>query len=611
MGLTSLPAQLAGILIGGIVLAYWFGYGAARWLLPRELAPYQWLLMPAVGLTLFSLVAPPLALLGVNSATLLWILLPLASVVNASAWWRAPRVRDPIAQREMVAPLIIAGGAFLFAVLPLFAYGYLTVLGYNMDGTVYVAQAEFAKQVGLSSQQLRSIPSPFAVPAAEVIEAGVGVGASLWLSLYSQLWQRDAFYLFAPVLALWHASSFLGVFVLYRRMFRLHFWTAILALAALALNGTRLLIPLDNFAPHTFGLVLLPLEWMATQLYFETRTRRAFLLAASSFGAQVICYPQATPFYLLPFALEIALSLRGANTLRHIESGARVGVLAALLCPVAVWMLYENSVPEVGMVAQAIGGTLQTFLSPAEGLGFNALRVLEHPELVAWDTHVRAVWDVLAWGGVLIASALGGVGLYVSFKTERALLAASGVTLLALTGWMVFAQKYPYGFFKVLATSLFVFVALIAFGAQVWIESWRASARGKRWLVVPTLMIVFLFLLLGVSMFWFQNTFAQRAPVVTRKLIQLSNSQNILAPNASIYLALTRRPNPRLYWAAYFLRAHPLFGDGRVAYSEIHNATKGGIYDYALLTRNENPADNDLPDEPVWEDRWTVLYARR
>src|SRR5581483_9300965 len=108
LGLTSLPAQLARILVVGLVVAYWFGYGATRWLIPRDWLPYRWLLMPAVGLTLFAVIAQPLALLGVNSSTLIWILFPFVFLVNVLAFWRAPRIEAKPPRREQIAPLLCA-----------------------------------------------------------------------------------------------------------------------------------------------------------------------------------------------------------------------------------------------------------------------------------------------------------------------------------------------------------------------------------------------------------------------------------------------------------------------------------------------------------------------
>ena len=90
----------------------------------------------------------------------------------------------------------------------------------------------------------------------------------------------------------------------------------------------------------------------------------------------------------------------------------------------------------------------------------------------------------------------------------------------------------------------------------------------------PVAVVILLFLLEGVSMLGFEKGLAERPPVVTRKLIQLANS-DVIPPNASVYLSLTDTPNPRMYWAAYFLRQHPLFGTGLVAYSAIQNAQDG------------------------------------
>lgn len=213
--LTSLPAQLFTILLVGIGVAYWFGYGASRWLLPRELAPYRWLLMPAVGMTLFAVVAQPLARIGLNTVQLIWILFSLAFAANAAALWRAPHVENR-ARREIFLPLAVAVGALMLGTLPLFAYGYLTVIGYNVDGSTYVAQAEIAKQYGLALEQIDGLPLLYAQSVAHIIRVGVGAVAPLWISLVSQLLGRDSFYAYAPLSALGFASGFLSTFVLYR-----------------------------------------------------------------------------------------------------------------------------------------------------------------------------------------------------------------------------------------------------------------------------------------------------------------------------------------------------------------------------------------------------------
>jgi hypothetical protein len=338
-------------------------------------------------------------------------------------------------------------------------------------------------------------------------------------------------------------------------------------------------------------------------------------------AGQILVYPEATPFYVLPVALFIGL--RAIQAFRHeprrtqevldwVKRWVFVLLLSALISPTAIWTLWVSFVPQVGTVALAIGGTLDTWLSFPQVFGVNALRVLEHPWLEPWDTGIREGWDVVAWGVVVGLALLLSYGLVRSLKTGRDFLAASGIALLVLTAWMLLVQNYPYGFFKTVATSLAVFIALVAFGAEALWGRIDTMPLGRR-RIVATMAIVLaglVFVLQGLAMFWFQNTLAQRAPAVTRRLIQLSNS-DIVAPNAPIYLSLGRRSNPRMYWAAYLLREHPMIGNGMVGYSEIHNAEEGVVYEYALLNREENPVEFDYTaDDAVWDDRWTILYRK-
>lgn len=623
--LTSLPAQLVIILTLGIVTASWLGFGVSALLLPRELLPYRWLLMPVVGMMGFALIAQPLALAGVNSAGVIWILFALSLALNGLAIWRG-RLQSrqqvtnstipewaKISRLEILVPLLIAAGAIVLGLLPLFGYGYITVTGYNMDASSYVAQAEFAKQFGLNTALVSTIPSIYAQTVVYVIQTGTGSIGPLWVSVLSQLWGRDSFYAYTPLLVLAYGFSFLSVFVLYRIVFQLKFWTGVLALGALELNGIYLLIPLDNFAPHTFALAVVPFELTIAYLYLTTRTRRALLLAVLALDAQLLSYPESTPFFLFPILVALAwqLVVVRKQIWREVVGLAQIGGLSVVLAPTAYWTLYESVRHQSGTVALAIGGTIVTFISPAEGLGLNALRVTEFDGLVQWDAAVRNGWNVAAWLGVGSVLLLMVVGLISSLKRQGGWLAACGIVYGALLAWMFFVQKYPYGFFKTFATSVFVLAALMALGTQTWRDALRGSAVGKRFVFAPAAILIFLFLLLGASMAWVQAALAERAPVVTRKLLQLSNS-DLIPPNASIYLSLTKRSNPRMYWAAYLLRDHPLYGNGLVAYSSLTNAQEGVVYDFALLKREENPVEFDYaPDSNVWEDRWTILYQKK
>lgn len=613
LSLTSLPAQLVTILVLGTGTAYWLGYGVSRMLLPGELLPYRWLLMPVVGLCFFAPVAQPLAWLGVNTSRLILILFLLSLVANLVARWRAPRATVQIPRREIYTPALVAIGAIALGLLPLFAYGYITVTGYNVDGSSYVAQAEFAKQFGLDTTRLASIPSIYAETVVYVIETGTGSIGPLWVSVVSELWGRDSLYAYTPLLVLAYGTSFLSVFVLYRIVFQLKFWVALVALVALSFNSVYLLIPLDNFAPHTFALALLPFELTTVYLYLTTRSWRALVVAALALDAQLLTYPEILPFYLAPVLLALGLKVAFAreNIRREVVGLVYIGGLSVLLAPTAYWTLYAGLLHQAGTVTRAVGGTIETFISLGEGLGVDALRVVQLDTPVLWEGGVRAGWDTAAPVAVGILLVLMAVGLVASVKRKVWWLAACGLVYCALLAGMFFVQNYPYGFFKTFATGMFVFVAWMALGGQAWWEAMKGSEMGRRFLFAPIAVLLLLLTLLGTSMAWFETALAVRSPPVTRKLLQLSNS-NLIPTNASIYLSLTNNSNPRLYWAAYLLRHHPLFGNGTVAYSKLENAREGVVYDFALLKGDENPVEFDYaPDAKVWEDRWTALYQRR
>ena len=154
------------VVIAGLGLLVYLGAGIASWL-PTELSRYRLLAAPWVGYSLLVIITQfltnlPTALTSLQSV---YVALALATIVNAYALWRwivqgRAGVWQPRAPRSEAAWVwAIALVVVVLCVLPLWSYGYTTIIGENWDAEIYMGLGEYLKaysQVGLT----HALPNP-------------------------------------------------------------------------------------------------------------------------------------------------------------------------------------------------------------------------------------------------------------------------------------------------------------------------------------------------------------------------------------------------------------------------------------------------------------------
>jgi len=96
---------------------------------------------------------------------------------------------------------------------------------------------------------------------------------------------------------------------------------------------------------------------------------------------------------------------------------------------------------------------------------------------------------------------------------------------------------------------------------------------------------------------------------------QLARLHAAIQPGASVMLSREDPQGTGAYMAmlGYVLRDHPLYARLRVDFGETYRGppVAGEPYDYAILYRDEDPADQALSgDQVIWEDSVARVYRR-
>jgi hypothetical protein len=650
-----LTVALENLLVGaaGLALLFYMGGGLTR-LLPSGLAPYRWFIAPWAGYSLLVITTQfltnePFALTSVQSAfvalglgTLFWVL--------DFGFWKGRE--SGIGNRELGGRwvFLITVCVFVLCILPLWSYGYTTVIGENWDVEVYLGLGEYLKsypQSGLAA----ALPNP-------ILDTLVNPPYSLRTHGFSYfqaglgMLPLDSLHTLAPMLALLRALSIPAAYVFFRVGLGLRSGAALAACAALGLNGFLLWITYNMFGMQvpTFGLLPLALagallmlgvggqesgdgnrepetDGVAAQVPPPASHLPASIWTALFAAALAITYhPALTAFVALAGpVLLVALARRGRKgAARRILLDVGVAAIAAFaLSFVAQWKSLGGFLKQYGEKTGGLG--LTGFTSPGDALGLS----LSFRDLLPTDLGrplvllLTRVYGAAGWIALLLSLALVVVYVYSLFaRGDRwrawvvgAFVAGAGAYSVAF----LWPLNYPYGWFKSLAFVSFVFVGAAAGGLWSLFDLTQKRNFASNKVLRLSMALGGLFLLglaaftsvLTVARYWGQPLRYDRSMVeagAVRWAIVEAKSRG-----ASVYISNSPNMQPlgRLFngLLSYYLRDTDLYGSFDTANSQLDRERSDGLYRYELLHADDDPAEYGVSNARLaWHNSLLSLY---
>lgn len=639
-----LPVALENLLVGvvGLALLLYLGVGlCAR--LPGVLLPYRFMLAPWVGYCLLVVVTQfltnsPLALTALQSG---YVALGMATVINGVAlvrgWGsgvggREPADQLPVPDSRFLALLTLS--TFVLCLLPIWSYGYNTVIGENWDAEIYLGLGEYLKsyaQVGLHS----ALPNPI---LDTLVNPPYGLrthGFSYFQAALGFL-PLDSLHTLAPALALVRALSIPAAYVFFREGLHLPSRPALWACAALGLNAFLLWVTYNTFGMQvpTFGL--LPVAACLLMVALRTASNMGATirsLPAPSIwtglvlaGLAVTYHPALTAFAAMAgLAVLVLLITLPRARVRVLATVAAIGVSTLALSLVSQVKSLEGFLKQYSEKTAGLG--LTGFTAPGDAFGFSlSFRDLlpaggGRPLLSLLSTlYTLAGWLVLVIALLLIL--LYAYRLWTAPTEGEKRLAWSRVGLIA--GAFVYVLlflrplNYPYGWFKALSFVSFVWQGA-AVGGLRFLLDWRGlsgirSSRLLRDLALLSgagaLLLVLFTTVLTVGRYWREPLRYDRAMLevgAVRPIVTAGGSDR------SVYIGSS--PNMRalgqLYNGilSYFLRDTDLYGTFDTANSKLDREKSSGVYRYSLLHADDDPAEYGVAGgQLAWHNSLISLY---
>src|SRR5579859_3051191 len=608
----------------GLIWLCFLGYAPTRGLLPATLGPLRWVVLPWTGYAVFVVLAQFATQAGLDMTVTAGLALALAAGANGLTLWRHPLRRPDFARRPppgaCYALLGLTAAVGLLGILPIWFYGYHTIIGENWDGEIYLALGEYLRtyaQPALAQAPANPLLQTLLVPPYSVRTHGF----SYVQAAVSALSGLSSLVTLAPTLALLRALAVPATYFFFRTAWRWPARPALWATAILAANPFLLWITYNTFGMQVPSLGLLPLCVAAALLALRAaadpagadRHRLVGYAALVTAALAVTYHPALTAWAAVSGLGGLAVLLgSGRQWLRVGLAGLGLVLCTVLLSGIAQWLGLQGFLRQYAEQTAGLG--LTTFTAPTDAWGLSlSFRSLAAagPGQALLARLVQAYALLVLLGGLMAAGlAVLWAGQLVRRRTADSLVPLAtlggGVLYLLLFLWPL---RYEYGWFKAQS-----FVAFLLVGATVGgiAGLWPAPGRGRgaRRALVPALAAglpgAALACTLGLLLWQYHWPLRY-----SREMLDAAQVRGYIRPGESALVSSSRLMPGRLFdgLLAYFLRDSQIYGTFHTANSAWDEARLDGVYTWAVLPARE------LPDlygyhtaDRVWANDLLALY---
>ena len=627
------------VAITGLALLYYMGGGLSRWL-PAELLPYRWLIAPWAGYSLlvittqfltnepFGLTALTSAYVALGVATLLWV----PAVIGRFSGKRAPESENAGLSPVWWLVLALSAGVFVLCVLPLWSYGYTTVIGENWDAEIYLGLGEYLKvypQSGLST----ALPNPILDTLINPPYSLRTHGFSYFQAALGVL-PLDSLHTLAPALALLRALSIPAVFVFFRVGLRLKPGASLLACATLGINAFLLWITFNMFGMQvpTFGLLPLSICALLVALRVSDPSSGQSLVRASLWAGLLIAATAVTYHPALTALVAMAAPVVAVLLVRYRHED----IVKRLVRPLLLALVTAVSLSLVSQI-KSVGGFLKQYSEKTGGLGLTGFTSpsdafglsLSFRDLLGADpgrpllSALASIYAVAGWAALALCTGL--VVLYmvrVWLRRERKDGNIEGWVIPALlTGAIVYPLLfvsplgYPYGWFKALSFVSFALVGAAVGGLWEILGTHTQRAWARRGAlacgaVLAGIMLVTVWLTVG--RYWGEPLRFDRAMLEVGAVRNVIVNTQGKAPGVYVSNSPNMQRLGRLYngLLSYFLRDTDLYGKLDTANSTLNRERGDGLYEYSLLGADDSPSEYGVSGgRLVWSNSLVSLYS--
>lgn len=627
-------------LVSFAVLSY-VGFGPARLLLLPHNRKLQPLIAPLLGYCITVILASFFNSTVFNMHQGTYLILAVATALNILALFKAGLPRLSTVRSQSWWPLGLAFAVYGLGVLPLIHAGSLAFLGQQWDLELYLPITEYLKRyvigAALTAPDNPLLPGINSAP----FRGGSGWGFSYFEAMIGTLLGWMSFETFRPALGFTISLSVLAVYVFARQTLRLAPSVCAIAAGLWGTNGLNLWIASSGLAGHAVSFFTIPFALTLSIAALQDRRLSGVVLAGLAVAGMLLSYyTGAAPVYGVGMLAYLATRfMRKPRFAKEIlVTCLGIGVMAAVFGVVGHARFWQV-VPLYATQGFSYGWGSPRFVPLSEALGLIpddfVVAITLPGALLGGSTTV--ILDIVAF-----AVTLGLIVAYVLSPLSRGWQRSTFISLSLGFGGLVlflrFIAPYPYGYFKVLSLTGFLFpLAFAQLATSLW-QSPSAFFRRFTFLFSPRIFaplqglartlpsfsapvgmtrgvavgvsVLFLSLLslntlLSVRFFWSAN----QTEIRTR-VWELRGLRQALQPGQPVYVLENLRFTPQeSAMVAYFLIDNPLVGVMQTAYGALVRDPTKNSYQYLLVpTKSASHLAPVGNADPIWSNELVSLY---
>lgn len=595
--------EVAFVLFVAVGLLIYSGWGLTVWLTPKRFSNRFYFLLPFLSLTLIDSLTHLTLYANLPGYRAIWILLIVATVINAAAFiYNRSQFRLP--NRYETIAYIVAIPALIFVLAPMFTQDELVplVTGSNADSISHTATTDWLRQHPFSDEIIQDTKYPVNVPIQGKVKTDVRLGFHFYQMYLDILTKQQAYNTFSFVAAigfyLWSlATGFFAGTVL-----RLEKTATFLAIFLFSLNSLPLWIAFGGYGPQILGmgLMIMAFAWWVHAL--QEFNWRHIVLAAAFSAAFAGIYSDVLPYLVAPVGLLFLTLLvqhrKNIKRLRQIlGTSLFAGILTLLFNPFGWYRALSRS---TNVAANPNLGNIDWWIDLRQVFG---LAHFERNLSIANSTLEKMLLSI-----VLIV--LAGFIIYGFVKLHHQLKIIALCFILPHVGTLLWFSNKPhshYLYFKGWSVGLFIFVILLAMGLYTAFKEIKPHSIYTKFAYVGFVLLCILLVRSSVN----QIVHVEKNLAVTPDIIDIGLWADDIPTDERIYLAPmeTETSVVSVFWIAYFLIDHPIRYGTRMVYAP-YPVTPYQQEPWILREKNSPPFwDGDLWDEKVVKENDTYVLS--
>ncbi|RJQ33034.1 MAG: hypothetical protein C4562_01955 [Actinobacteria bacterium] len=523
------------VLPTGFLISYFF--------LPERLRKYFYLLSPIFGLATISIVFQFADFFGITPGRLI---IPY-SIFAFISFILLIIKEDDFPRVKHCCVYLLAIVLLLIALLPMIKAGYVSVYGNCIDAHTASTLGDYLTYHNSASKVpfVNTRPNYFLLNNALV--GKVRLGPMFFLAGLNGILNSNSLKTFQATSLFFYMLAIAGVYAF--SSIALNFSSRVSTLAALFF-GLNVLIVHGNyngFISHLMALPFVSLGIIFGLFLLKDYSIKAAICFAIIVASLLTIYPES-----ILYAVSIPLIWIAIKLIRERKSAYReilmtlfivflvIGVTSfPSIIRVAEFVKYKKSIGEFNTPqARAIAGDIRYFTPQTEALGIGV-----HTHGMTASNY-SPVQNAIIWLSFSIAI-LFIVGFLIYSKGYILL---TGFILYIGLAYYIFSLTFPYGYYKHIALSVYLFSAGLAGALHYFYYK-----KNTRIITLAAGILIFLSIAASYSLFLSNKYLLEEDKLFTpdKNIIELSHIAKVIPTNSSLFVL--QEDEPKLSWVFYML----------------------------------------------------------